>query len=103
MQLSANALSNAIDSVLDDSNDYTSEVEGEYGAWKRGPKWSAKEHDLGEAPTAVTYWVSRENSYLSLSRFTIDMLTIPASSCEFERLFSDLGDLIEPERRKIGS
>jgi len=28
-------------------------------------------------------------------------LTIPASSCECERLFSELGDLLEPRRRKI--
>jgi hypothetical protein len=41
--------------------------------------------------------------YPQLSRFAIDILTIPASSCECERLFSELGDLLEPKRRAIGS
>ncbi|KAF7576418.1 hypothetical protein PtrM4_006580 [Pyrenophora tritici-repentis] len=29
------------------------------------------------------------------------MLSIPGSSCECERLFSELGDLLEPRRRSI--
>jgi hypothetical protein len=41
--------------------------------------------------------------YHNLARFAIDILTIPASSCECERLSSELGDLLEPRRRKIGS
>jgi hypothetical protein len=41
--------------------------------------------------------------YPNLARFAIDILTIPALSCECERLFSELGDLLEPRRRKIGS
>ena len=41
--------------------------------------------------------------YPNLSRLAIDTLTIPASSCECERLFSELGDLLEPRRRKIGA
>jgi hypothetical protein len=31
----------------------------------------------------------------------IDVLSIPASSCECERMFSELGDLLEPRRRQI--
>ena len=54
-------------------------------------------------PTPVQYWISYERKYPSLSRFAIDMMTIPASSCECERAFSQLGDLLEPKRRKIGS
>jgi hypothetical protein len=38
-----------------------------------------------------------------LSCLAIDILTIPASSCECERLFSELSDLLEPKRRKIGA
>jgi hypothetical protein len=41
--------------------------------------------------------------YPQLSKFAIDILTIPASSCECERLFSELSDLLEPKRRAIGS
>ena len=36
----------------------------------------------------------------NLNKFAIDMLSIPGSSCEYERLFSELGDL-EPRRRSI--
>lgn len=31
------------------------------------------------------------------------MLTILASGCACERLFTELGDLLEPKRRTIGS
>jgi hypothetical protein len=41
--------------------------------------------------------------YLSLSQFAINILTILALSCECERLFSELGDLLELKRRAIGS
>ncbi|EUC27270.1 hypothetical protein COCCADRAFT_71002, partial [Bipolaris zeicola 26-R-13] len=43
------------------------------------------------------------SKYLELSSFTINLITIPASSCECERLFSKLGDLLEPRRRNIGA
>jgi hypothetical protein len=43
------------------------------------------------------------SKYPCLSQFAIDILTIPASSCECGRLFSELGDLLEPKRRAIGS
>ena len=33
----------------------------------------------------------------------LDTITIPTSSCQCERLFSELGDLLEPWRRKIGA
>jgi hypothetical protein len=38
-----------------------------------------------------------------LNCFAIDILTIPASSCERERLSSKIGDLLEPKRRAFGS
>jgi hypothetical protein len=41
--------------------------------------------------------------YPCLSQFAIDTRTVPASSCDCERLFSELGDLLEPKRRAIGS
>jgi hypothetical protein len=43
------------------------------------------------------------SKYPYLSQFAIDILTIPASSCECERLFSEVGELLEPKRRAIGS
>ena len=33
----------------------------------------------------------------------INILSIPASSCDCERMFSELGDLLEPRRRHMGS
>ena len=47
--------------------------------------------------------MSLRPKYPHLVRLAVDILTIPASSCECERLFSELGDLLEPRRRKIGS
>jgi hypothetical protein len=49
------------------------------------------------------YWIQMRSKYPYLSRFAIDMLTILASSCDCERLFSELGDLLKPKRRAIGS
>jgi hypothetical protein len=51
----------------------------------------------------VMYWIQMRSKYPYLSQFAIDMLTILASSCDCERLFSELGDLLEPRRRAIGS
>ena len=39
--------------------------------------------------------------YPNLSKLALDILSIPASSCECERVFSELGDLLEPRRRGI--
>jgi hypothetical protein len=49
----------------------------------------------------VRYWIDLAPKYSNLSRLAIDILTILASSCECERLFSELRDLLEPRRRKI--
>ena len=38
-----------------------------------------------------------------MAQFAIDIMTIPASSSDCERLFSELGDLLEPKRRALGS
>jgi hypothetical protein len=65
------------------------------------PRWTQEQFEEGGNP--VTYWMGLRPKYPNLARFAIDILTIPASSCECERLFSELGDLLEPRRRKIGS
>jgi hypothetical protein len=31
------------------------------------------------------------------------MMTITASSCDYKRMFSELGDLLEPKRRQMGA
>jgi hypothetical protein len=63
--------------------------------------WTQEQFEEGGNP--VAYWMGLQLKYPDLARFAIDILTIPASSCECERLFSELGDLLEPRRRKIGS
>ncbi|RYN15484.1 hypothetical protein AA0113_g12563 [Alternaria arborescens] len=70
--------------------------------WRRlEPRWTQEQFEQGGNP--VSYWISLRPKYPHLARLAIDILTIPASSCECERLFSELGDLLEPRRRKIGS
>jgi hypothetical protein len=65
------------------------------------PIWTAEQHK-GDT-TAIQYWLGLKPKYLNLSRLAIDVLTIPASSSDFERIFSGTGDILEPQRRKIGA
>jgi hypothetical protein len=74
----------------------------EYERWRtQEPEWSKKQYTEDGNP--VVYWIQMRSKYPCLSQFAIDILTIPASSCDCERLFSELGDLLEPKRRAIGS
>jgi hypothetical protein len=74
----------------------------EYYRWKtQEPQWSQEQYLTDGHP--VVYWIQMRSKYPCLSQFAIDILTIPASSCDCERLFSELGDLLEPRRRAIGS
>jgi hypothetical protein len=78
------------------------EDEDEYERWKtQEPEWSREQY-LGDGHPVVN-WIQMRSKYPCLSQFAIDMLTIPTSSCDCERLFSELGDLLEPKRRAIGS
>ncbi|KAI1556751.1 restless-like transposase, partial [Pyrenophora tritici-repentis] len=45
--------------------------------------------------------LSHLSSDPTLSKMALTILSIPASSCECERVFSELGDLLEPRRRCI--
>jgi hypothetical protein len=73
----------------------------EYEQWRKYElKWTREEHNSGNV---IRYQTDLAPKYPYLSRLAIDILTIPASSCECERLFSELGDLLEHRRRKIGA
>jgi hypothetical protein len=50
----------------------------------------------------IKYWLGIRDQYPNLTKLAIDVLSIPASSCECEQVFSELGDLLEPCRRNIG-
>lgn len=93
-----NDIDDAIDSFIDPSG-VTDNEEDEYESWKRSEPVAAKGSDSANNP--IKYWVSLEDRYPNLSKLAIDMLSIPGSSCECERLFSELGDLLEPRRRNI--
>jgi hypothetical protein len=56
-----------------------------------------------EEGNPVKYWMKLEPKYPNLARLALDIMTIPASSCDCERMFSELGDLLEPRRRAIGA
>ena len=91
----------AIDAILDEDGEHTLGVEDEYDSWLKEPMWTSDQHK--EGPTAVQYWLSLKPKYPHLSRLAIDVLTIPASSSDCERVFAGTGDILEPQRRKIGA
>jgi hypothetical protein len=100
------ARTGAIDEVIEALTARRNCVRGdggnEYDRWRENePSWSTATY-YGDG-NAVQYWITMAPKYPQLSCFAIDILTIPASSCEYERLFSELGDLLEPKRRAIGS
>jgi hypothetical protein len=88
---------------MEDADSDDEEGCDEYLRWRNfKPKWSKT---VFESPGSnlIAYWVELRPKYPTLARFAIDILTIPASSCECERMFSELGDLLAPRRRNIGS
>ena len=67
--------------------------------WRRFElSWDDAQFDSGLSP--IKYWQDLRLKYPQLALY---VLTIPASSCDCERMFSELGDLLEPRRRKISS
>jgi hypothetical protein len=74
----------------------------EFERWKTyEPKWTREQYI--EEGNPVKYWMKLLPRYPNLAQFAIDIMTIPASSCNCERMFSELGDLLEPKRQAIGS
>jgi hypothetical protein len=97
-------LSNNMDDVIDSLIDPTATAnnnaaEDEYNKWKRSEPRAEKGSDYARNP--IQYWVALRNHYPSLSKLALDVLSIPASSCECERMFSELGNLLEPCWRAI--
>ncbi|EUC26587.1 hypothetical protein COCCADRAFT_113952, partial [Bipolaris zeicola 26-R-13] len=73
--------------------------EDEYTRWKRYEPVAEK--DSPNALNLTQYWIGLREQYPNLSRLAIDVLSILALSCDCERMFSELGDLLEPRRRNI--
>jgi hypothetical protein len=91
----------AIDAILDEDGEHTMEVEDEYDSWLKKPMWMSDQHKEGS--TAVQYWLSLKPKYPNLSRLATDVLTISDFSSGCERVFAGTGDILEPQRRKIGA
>jgi hAT family C-terminal dimerisation region len=53
------------------------------------------------AKDAIHHWMSQKATYPRLAKMAFDILTIPASSADCERMFSELGDLLEVRRMKM--
>jgi hypothetical protein len=88
-----NDIDDAIDSFIDPSGT-TNNEEDEYESWKRSKLVALKGSPNANNP--IKYWVGLQDCYPNLSKLAVDMLSIPGSSCECERLFSKLVDLLEP-------
>jgi hypothetical protein len=96
----SNNIDNVIDSYINpEQSNATSELD-EYQEWKLREPIAVK--DGHDANNPVEYWVALRHQYPNLSKLAIDVLSIPASSCNCERMFSELGNLLEPRRRKLG-
>jgi hypothetical protein len=77
----------------------TTNSEDEFDRWFYNEPSVPKDHTWRYDP--VGYWLSIRDRYPSLFRLAIDLLSIPASSCDCERMFSVVGDMMEPKRRKM--
>jgi hypothetical protein len=94
-------INDAIDSILNPSTpgNLTAD-EDEFMRWKRSEL--AAERGTEHADNPIKYWVSMRDCYPCLSKLALDVLSILALRCKCERLFSELGDLLEPRRRRLG-
>ena len=72
----------------------------EYERWKAEAPLP-KEDPLSANP--LRYWILQEHKYPLLSRFALDILSIPASSADCERTFSELGDLLGTRRLRMNA
>ncbi|KAI1665823.1 Dimer-Tnp-hAT dimerization containing protein [Pyrenophora tritici-repentis] len=93
-------MDDAIDGLINPSASINNTTDDdEFERWKRSEPRAEKGSNYANNP--IKYWVELRDRYPNLSKLALDVLSIPASSCECERLFSELGDLLEPRRRAI--
>jgi hypothetical protein len=93
LRVITNDLDDAIDSIMNPSaRDNVNTEENEFPWWKRSEPCAERGTEYANNP--IKYWVTLRNRYPSLSKLALDVLSVPASSCECERMFSEPGDLI---------
>ncbi|KAG9384238.1 Dimer-Tnp-hAT domain containing protein [Pyrenophora tritici-repentis] len=98
----ASSINKVIGAFVNAGNDNEGVSLDEFERWKKHePKWTAEQYI--EEGNPVQYWMKLRPKYPNLARLALDVMTIPASSSDCERMFSELGDLLEPKRRAIGS
>jgi len=73
-------------------------VDDEFEHWKLELPLD-ENHSLARDP--IKYWLSKEDQYPILSKFALDILSIPAAATSCERSFSELGDLLDNRRLRM--
>ena len=97
------SIDDAIDAVVNAELSGDAALDDEYDNWRKyEPRWTREYYESNKAESPVKYWLRLQPQYPHLAQLALDVLTIPASSCDCERMFSELGDLLEPKRQKIG-
>lgn len=72
---------NAIDSMLNSNTPGSLTAdEDEFKRWKRGELTAERGTEHADNP--IKYWASMCDCYPSLSKLALDVISIPASSCE---------------------
>jgi hypothetical protein len=95
-----NDLDDAIDNIMNPTaGDNVNTEEDEFTRWKRSEPCAERGTEYANNP--IKYRVTLRDRYPSLSKLALDVLSVSASSCKCERMFSKLGDLLEPRRRGI--
>jgi hypothetical protein len=92
-----NNINNTMNSLIDPNR--AVDEENEFNIWKRRKPQVEAGSDSAKFPTK--YWIGLQDRYPNLSKLALNVLSILASSCECEQVFSELGDLLELRRRKI--
>jgi hypothetical protein len=97
----SNNIDNAINGIIDPTTtvDDDKAADDEFTQWKLCKRRVDKGTEHANIP--IKYWLFMRDCYPCLSKLALDVLSIPASSCECERMFSELGDLLEPCQRGI--
>jgi len=75
------------------------EQSDEFIRWKKEEPNLPWDHPFSINP--ISYWIAYRHKYPKLAQLALDVLSIPASSCDCERQFSEVGDLLEPRRAKL--
>jgi len=57
----------------------------------------------GETFNPIAWWQSSRKEFPRLSRMALDLLSIPAMSAKAERIFSQSGNIIRPNRARLGA